>query len=265
MKAILTSDLHYGCAPTNANTLEKFFKTVRTAIETEGVDLLILAGDLASHKQRHFRNLLTLAKKYVDKIPIVVVRGNHDFWDDADDKDKDAGFRSYASINQAQIDFMKKVGVHHLEDGPLLIKDVLICGFDGWYNHVDPPTNDKYRMPQMHEGVSLMTYLSNRAWKMFDECLKLDTEGCRASVIVTHFNPYIFGKGYRSYVPDPKIDAAMSANPKFLDEMRGKFDVLCCGHTHAYKDEVDTKGNKPLRILNAGSDYNVPKYILFYV
>lgn len=268
MKIILTSDLHYGCAPNNANKLNKFFQKLANVVKDEKVDLVILAGDLASTRQRQFKKCLELANNLLP-CNIAVVRGNHDFWDGEDRKDPMSFQRTFSQIDSEQRAYMKSIGIHHLEEGPLIFEengeDILICGFDGWYGNSNPPTNDKYWMPQLHEGCPIMTYLSNRAWKTFDECLKLDTEKFRKSVIVTHFNPYIFGKGYKGYVPDPEVDALMSANPKFLDEIRGKFDVLCCGHTHAFKDEIDTKGSKPLRILNAGSDYNQPKYILFEV
>ena len=264
MKIILTSDLHYGCAPNNANKLNKFFQKLANTVKEEKVDLVILAGDLASTRQRQFKKCLELANTLLP-CNIAVVRGNHDLWDGEDRKDDRANCRTYAEMDNEQKAFMKTLGIHHLEEGPMEFDDVLICGFDGWYGNANPPTNDKYWMPQTHEGCPIMTYLSNRAWKYFDKCLELDTSKYRKSVIVTHFNPYIFGKGYRGYVPDPEIDFLMSANPKFLDEIRGKFDVLCCGHTHAFKDDIDESGDKPLRILNSGSDNNQPKYLLFEV
>lgn len=256
MKIMLTSDTHYGVDGKSANKQKKFWKKVGEAIEAEGVKLLILAGDMASTRQRHLLRTLELVNEHV-KCEIVVIRGNHDLWDGPDPKDKEAGKRSLNRLWELHRTWFKQHHIHHLEDGPIVIEDVIICGFDGWYGTANPPTNDKHWMPEFHEGCPVMPFLSNRAWKKFEECLDLDVSPYRKSIIVTHHNPYPYGK---SYAPDA-MD--MGANAQFLPEMREKFDVLCCGHTHQFKDYTDLTGDKPFHIYNCGSDYSDPKYIIF--
>lgn len=267
MKVMLTSDTHYGTQGNSASKQRKFWRKVGETIEKEGVKLLIMAGDMASHRQRHLLRTLELVNEYV-KCEIVLVRGNHDLWDGEDKKDKAAGTRSLNQIWELHRTWFKHFHIHHLEDGPLVIDDVLICGFDGWYATSNPATNDKHWMPELHEGCPIMPFLTNRAWKKFEECLDLDTSKYRKSILVTHHNPYPFSP-YKDYKPRPVKElleqgityTGHGANIRFLPEIAEKFDVLCCGHTHGYKNDT-TEG---IQIYNSGSDYNNPKFLIFEI
>lgn len=249
MKLILTSDTHYGMDGKTHGKHDRFWRNVAKTIEAEDVKALIWAGDLASNKQRNLTRTIEHAREHV-KVPILLVRGNHDFWDALDPYDDSAYRRHYAILDQQHKILFGKHGVVHLEDGPFVIDDVIFCGWDGWYGGT-PNTNDARNMFNDVEGCPMHVFMSNRAWRKFDEVMAVDVEKYRAAVAVSHFNPYCTDRKW----------ADMCANEKFYDMVKEKFDVFCCGHNHQGKDRVEDG----CRVLNSGSDYNDPKFILFEV
>lgn len=252
MKFALSSDIHYGFSGKMESKLRRELRKLRKNIKEQDIKALILAGDIASSRQRQFKRCLELIREYID-IDIVLVRGNHDFWDGEDPKSKE-DFRSLEKLMEWHKLVFKYNNIHHLEDNPLVIDDVLICGFDGWYASTNPNTNDINYIPKIVEGVPMaMPWLSRKAWRDFDKCLALDTKKYRKSIIVTHHNLTPFG--HWSGQDD------MGGNFKFLDEIKEKFDVLCYGHTHVFNDTIEDG----TRILNSGSDYGSPKFLIFEV
>lgn len=262
MKLLLTSDTHYGMDGKTHNKHMKFWKKVSKVIQEQDIKALIWAGDVASFRQRHLYRSLEQAREFVD-IPILLVRGNHDFWNGVDKKYPEMNPFTMDEIFIQHQEWFKKFNIHHLENGPYIIDDVVICGFDGWYAQVDPGTNDKKWMPMTIQGEAITSqYMVSKAWKDFDECLKIDTSKYRKSIIVTHHNPYpINGGSVKTCIEMGLNNYGHSGNFKFLLEMKEKFDILCCGHSHQYRND-DEEG---IQIYNCGSDYNKPKYLIFEV
>ena len=250
MNLILTSDTHYGMDGKTHSKHDKFWRKVAKSIVDNDVKCLVWAGDLSANKQRQLRRTIQHMREHV-KIPVVLVRGNHDFWDAWDPRDEGSGNRAWHLLEADHRQLFGEFNISHLEDGPVVIDDVIICGWDGWYGMSNPPTNDERFMFRDYRGAPMHVFLSNRAWKKFDEVLATDVDKYRAAVAVTHFNPY---------VTDWKW-ADMCANLKFYDLIKEKFDVFCCGHNHQFKDRVEDG----CRVLNSGSDYNNPKFLLFEV
>lgn len=249
MKLILTSDTHYGIDGKTHAAHEKFWRRMAKTIEKENVRALIWAGDLASTRQRNLARTIQHAREHV-KIPILLVRGNHDWWDGLDPHDDSAYRRQFSLLNQQHQVLFGKYDVVHLEDGPYVIDDVIFCGWDGWYG-APPQTNDARFMFNDVEGCPMHVFMSNRAWRKFDEVMLVDVEKYRAAVAVTHHNPYMEDLAYSD----------MCANLKFFEMIKEKFDVFCCGHSHKAKDRVEDE----CRVLNAGAEYNGPKFVLFEV
>jgi len=94
MKILYTSDLHYGFNDKTRDILIEFFKKVKD----ESPDIIILAGDIISHEQRQFPKILKLIRESNPDIPILAVRGNHDFWYSKKDL-YSTGVNSYASMD----------------------------------------------------------------------------------------------------------------------------------------------------------------------
>lgn len=262
IKLMLTSDTHYGMDGKTHSKHSKFWRKVAETIEKEDIKALIWAGDIASFRQRQFRRSLEMAAEHVS-IPILLVRGNHDYWNGYDPKEPKMHLKTMEQVMDQHQLWFKQNGIHHLENGPYVIEDVIICGFDGWYGSANPNTNDKKWMPITIYGEKITSqYLVSKAWKDFEKCLEIDTTPYRKSIIVTHHAPYPYDHSY--------VDTNMylglnyghhTANFRFLQEMKGKFDILCCGHSHKLRDDYD----EGIQIYNCGSDYNAPKAMVFEV
>lgn len=248
MKIALTSDIHYGF---NGKTDRIFKKFVKELALNKDIELLIVAGDLASSKQRNLETAFDILRNAIT-IPIVFVRGNHDFWAGFDKK-IDVQFTSLKQIYDYQNGIFKWYNIHHL-DTPFIYKDAQFCGFDGWYGSLYPQTNDEYWIPkESGYGPSSMQYLYHKNVKDFDNVKSIDTSKFNKNILITHINI----TPYKGMTKDPW----MMAGPKyFYDEIKNKFDVLCYGHTHLETDHFDKDGN--IYVYNSGSDYNKPKYII---
>jgi predicted phosphodiesterase len=249
VKAILTSDTHYGMDGKTHAKHDRFWRKVQDEIVSNDVKVLLWAGDLACNKQSQLARTIRHAREYVS-IPILLVRGNHDFWDAPSNKDEFSGRRSFQLLDAFHRDLFAQHGIHHLENNPKVIDDVLFCGWDGWYA-TPPLTNDADNMFRDVNGSPMHAFMSNRAWKAFEAVMDLDVEPYRAAVAVTHFNPYVVDRKWE----------AMCANLRFYDMVKEKFDVFCCGHNHQKKDRIEDG----CKVLNSGSQYNNPQFLTFEV
>lgn len=251
LKIALTTDLHYGFSSKTEAKLIKFLDKELPKAKKYGIDLFIVSGDLASTKQRQFEKCLALIRNKMDQhnidVPFALVRGNHDLWNDYDKKNKEwIKSKFLVDLYKKHEEWFVKYKVRHL-DNALIIKDTLICGFDGWYSTSDPKTNDADRIPKdVGNGHTTMNWLITKTWKDFDSVLELSkTAPVTKKILVTHHNLYLTKK----YGENPH-----NGITKFLPEVKANFDVLVCGHTHIVEDRIEDN----LRIINAGSDYNQP-------
>lgn len=166
-------------------------------------------------------------------MPILVVLGNHDFWD----------------INKKPIWETKKYifklfdtyDITYLPNNPVEEDIFNIYGFDGWYGSSNPPSNDLNFMCQLTEGINT------------HDCLKHESEiqiknlpnkkYIKEHIVVTHFD---------------FTDHPMSADKKWLGGLDVKADILCVGHSHKAKENY----RGMMKIINPGSDYDKPKYVV---
>lgn len=243
-KIALTSDLHYGCTGNSANKIQKMFNR----LNNQDFDVLILAGDLASHTQYHYKRCLETARQCIPDKPILTVRGNHDLWDGLHKKDKKSQRRMLYQIYEEHEQLYRDNDIQHL-DTPFKLDDVTIFGFDGWYHKPDPKTNDSHWMPLMHESCRTLTYLSNNSFKDFDRVLdQYDKQKNDINVLVSHF-PSIAIKNDRH---------EFNASPRFLPEIKERFDIVCYGHSHKFMN-ITEDGT---RFCNSGSDYGKPSAMI---
>ena len=102
---------------------EAFIKS----LDPKGVDLLVLAGDIAKMSVGFYR-VLSMFRKQFD-CPIVYVHGNHDFWGS-----------SRAEVLQATRDSVSHLrGVHWLDCESVEIEGHRILGAPLWYGRSRPP------------------------------------------------------------------------------------------------------------------------------
>ncbi len=232
MKALLTSDLHYGF---NDKTESKITKAIRRLPPS---DIMLIAGDLISNKQSQLEPLLNKLRHYHPDQKIGIVFGNHDYWSDEG--------MDFPEIFDHHETICKKHDVTILSEEPLVIDDVVIFGMDGWYGNPAPGTNDWRRMP-LHTptGECAHRFMFNRAFKQFHKILdNVKKSTARKKILVTHFD--ITSNHGNPFIADAAIDA---------------FDYLLMGHTHQELKAV-CEGKW---LHNAGSDYNQPKYQMIEV
>lgn len=239
MRVLLISDTHRGFSPSTAKIHMRWADEVLSKLE---YDVLILAGDLSSHKQRQFYSSLKFFRKVAgpDR-DILLVRGNHDFWD--------GDIKNFDAMLARHTDWFQEFRITHLQSSWSYVKDdVAFVGWDGWYWQLPSNSNDTRWIPS--GGIQL---LDQQAPKSFENSLRIAEELSQTYdkiVGVTHF-PCLRGLG----------DMRYGGNPHYGEIILPYLDVLCMGHSHQRVD-LEIQGT---RLYNCGSDYEKPNHILFEV
>jgi len=248
LKILHTSDTHYGFDHNTAEILGRFFEHISKL----DIDIITIAGDLISNKTSQLRKFCKLIRDRIDK-PILVVHGNHDFWNtDKDDRYKSPQHRDIESRILYSIETLKEFNMNYLRT-PYQKDNVRFYGFDGWYSNTNPPSNDEMWMPKSPSGLPIHQYMSNRAFNHLYEILDdVENYNNTINICVTHFQPYLEIEGTWE---------SMSANPRYLEVLKDKFKYLLTGHTHK-ELECNYHG---MKIINSGSNYNKPKYRIIEV
>ena len=187
MKILLISDIHWGFSHNTARIWTKYVRKIAD------FDVLVIAGDLASHRPEQFARGLRFFRAFAGDKPILMVRGNHDLWggsrgleDEHDAALLASGVRSLddsrigASLastllfcnpdeSPCAVDRISLSGstvAMGSKRGPVVVDDVLFCGFDGWYAK-EPTPNDSMRINYQTLGFSSFAefsqYLNRRA------------------------------------------------------------------------------------------------------
>jgi predicted phosphodiesterase len=259
MKILKTSDTHYGHSNNTHKIHQKFLDNIKKEITFNDVRLIIHAGDWSSSHQDQFERTLNMWRTTLGDIPIVTSRGNHELWDQRKKKyDRLTGEMSYRRqlpwevMDELHKEWFKEYNIHHLESqGVFEIDDIGVFGFDGWYYRFDAPTNDGGMIVPYVGGDTSLIYHSHRAYKALDKILAEDMDKYRKTICVTHFPPFCKEPQWQAY----------NANPSFLEPIKEKFDVLCVGHSHRYRNDIEDGTH----IINAGSGYDRPQYVVFEV
>ncbi len=221
MNFVHLTDLHFGSNKKAERILRKFFDDTVSKLS---FDCLIVTGDLGTIAQRQLKTACrNLREAFPDK-PIAVIFGNHDYWEKQ--KGIKHRFRHWPNMLAAQDKILEAYNIHHVNrKGPLIVGDVRISGYDGWYKRLDPPTNDGHWMPEyigeypMHQAMSL------KAHKDLYQILDMPDDEFKKykNICLTHFSFEGLGGGHSDY----------SQNGKHLEFLVNKgFDVICYGHSH---------------------------------
>ena len=250
MRIAITTDTHFGFSKNTLSIHETFFKK----LAMEKFDVFVHSGDISSNKQKHLFKSLRMMRDILKDVPILFILGNHDLWD----KRFPRNYVSYNEMRRKQRSLFKELGVHYLQDEPFYIDGVKFYGYDGWYK-TNPPSNDFLWMHRMMKGVPSNIYLRKRSYDSLDRIL-LDSELDKKNnpgiklVCVTHHN---LSSNYRDGC------SSMSGDPKHLEFLSENFDLIINGHTHSEEDRLFIgKELHKCRVLNAGSCYDNPKYMI---
>lgn len=254
MKILHLSDIHMNHSHNSLKIWEKF---IVNKLKKKNFDSIVIAGDIASLKQKDINTFFQLLRSYFPYIKVYWVKGNHDFYDKKSwfSKSYSMDERIRKSITrkwtyEKMIDFHKELSIKynliHL-DGSFkeLSKNVVIFGFDGWYGY-NPQTKDSLMMPySLKDHKILRDKAHNDLNNIFDSLEKHYKDKNITKICVTHFPSYSFQSEYRD----------MIANENYLKFISEEFNYLLLGHSHQDEDWVF----KDCRIINTGSDYDKPQ------
>lgn len=264
MKIAVTTDTHLGVSHNTTKIHEKFLKKLMA----ESFDILVHTGDIASHKQKQLYRSLFMFREALGDIPMLIVLGNHDLWDLEAWNQKNSRFNrrtSYEQMRVQQREWFEELNIHYLQDEDYIFGDeVIFYGYDGWYKHLPPPSNDKNWMPPFAKSCPIDQYLSYRANKTLDVILSSVEAMKKAkphlkSVCATHHSLTPYRGGFDT----------MSGDLRHLDFLSKDFDLVLNGHSHQEVDEIHKycEGNtvQSCRVVNVGSDYDKPKYLILEI
>jgi predicted phosphodiesterase len=248
MRFALTSDLHRGYSTRTSRIHQKFFDT----LSRESFDVLLLAGDLGTARIEHFQGLLRAVREALPDHVILAVRGNHDLWDRRKRYYFLGGaYRNLSQLLAYQEHLFEKYRIQHLESQSFVRDGVFVTGWDGWYSDLNPPTNDELHLPSSVEGIPVHAWLNRRAHTMFDRVLQeLDAHPTYRRIVVTHMPCFAH-----------ETTESLCANPRYIDFLQGRCEVLCVGHEHRHRNML--LGG--IQIYESGSGYDHPRYMIFEI
>lgn len=242
MNILLLSDTHFGRSNKTYKIWEKYWKKHIAPLD---FDLIIVAGDLASDRLRHFGVACRFFRLHAPGKKIVAIRGNHDLWE-----------KEIGSL-EIMLDETKKLAeisdIHLLQDhGTLELDECTLVGWDGWYKENPVKWSNDFNHIPRHtpDGSELHDYLHRRAYQAFNGYVYDEIFAGRGKpiILVTHM-PCLPGLGIPTY----------NADARWGEQYVGHVFAMCFGHTHQYANA----GARGTRVFNVGSDYDKPGYILF--
>lgn len=268
-KFIKVTDTHYGHSNNTHKIHEKFLNLMAHEIQKQKIDAVIHSGDWISHNQHQLPRTWKMFRRILNDIPILAVRGNHDLWN-YDQFQKGAAGRYakpyFSNINElynAHSDWASDCNITLLEVSPVVIKDCVVFGFDGWYGQRGTTNDPDYMHRIVESGAPIDQWLSYRAYKDMQQSIDWANSPeyqDKKKVLVTHMPP-----GDMRLGSNMRID--MAASPSIMPFITETFDVCCFGHTH-FPLDIEIDG---CRFINAGTDYeknhgyNYPLYKIFEV
>lgn len=251
MKILQLNDTHKGFSRNTDKIHQKFFQSLKK----EDFDVIIHCGDMIATQQRNvsktFKQLRDLAK---DK-PVLVVRGNHDYWQDVKSKKPEHGWMSFEEILDSHKKYAKDYNITLLDEGETYYDDeVFVGGFTTWYASSLPVTNDCHWMNSWTQnGDSVALFLSNRQHSQLSELSTLLTQHLgKTRVVVSHMP--VFGKDW-----EQKFSASYSCQMV----LRYECEYYLCGHSHKLHTGEELIGG--VKVFQTGSDYDQPRFLVIDV
>jgi len=252
-KFIKVTDTHYGHSHNTHKIHEKFLHQIKILIDSEKIDALIHPGDWISHNQHQLSRTWQMFREALGDIPILTVRGNHDFWNydqfqkGINGKYAKPYFSNIYEMYSAHSEWASEHKITLLEDSPVTIDNCVVFGFDGWYGQRGATNDPSYMHRVVESGAPVDQWLGYKAYKDFQK--NLDWANSpeykdKKKILITHMPPGDLRLG-----ENMRID--MAANPSIMPFIAESFDFCCFGHTHYPVDvEIDS-----CRFINSGTNY----------
>jgi hypothetical protein len=277
-----TADLHYGIDPSVSRHIEAF---IERAIAPAGLDVLILAGDLAESAGlsytdvgRHHQRLLTMVRNAAG-CPVAFCAGNHDIWS------TDPWLDSLTIYQQVLPEAAARTGTTYLDAGNLAVGSVLIAGCYGHYDYSlrtpdlsfnGQKVGDEHYRAQRPPGTTDVVWMDalNIHWEWDDPqaCAWICDAGRRRVgaglatrpdlVLVSHTVPRAEANGHtRSGRPVSQFLNAFSGTLRLEEILRNATAragrvLSISGHTHKRVPLIAIDG---VEYLNVGGNYGAPR------
>jgi predicted phosphodiesterase len=259
MKILLTSDTHYGFTPTQTTLiLNKFVKSIKK----EQPDVILHAGDWGSSKFKHVEGCVKLFRRELPNIPIVGTSGNHDFW---------TGDKPLFLLPDI-VSLVDALFATYKIESYFAAGNVEIFAYNSWYRTNCPPSNDVQWMPALtqkdaeednvydwipmigNKSRNIHQYLIEKSYlQCIAVCEKLKQSKAKHKIVVTHF------EAMGDYRGDTRWDGMKGSIVEYEMLMEAGATIICYGHSHQLHNYINEQG---VKILNCGSDYNKPKFLV---
>lgn len=240
MKIVITGDTHSGFSDQTPQILEAFWKRVAE----EHPVWILHAGDWATSHPRETAEGMHQAARICLESTIITVTGNHDYWNDerpTNAIESHIGFREHCEMAH-----IRHIPPQLSIDAALPARGLTIVGGHAWYNHPNPPTKDRMYMNAYTDGMDTFEWL-RRGWQ--NQFLHVQQfvhdNSSNYKIFLTHF------PGGEPWGQDPHM----------MEMMAEECDLIVRGHSHKAEDFMWGK----CRVVNAGSDYDDPKYLVVEV
>jgi len=238
MKTLILTDLHRGFNKKTAQIHEAAFNAI---LSQHKIELVIVSGDLGTSSLKDVANCFKFLRKKFGSIKILVVLGNHDFWD--------SEIKSLHQKFEKIQNYADEYDIHLLENKPFETDQSIFLGYNGWYGSLEKNTKDALYMKHMFvDNLPMDLYLQKRADEAVNFILDYEKDPNKKVIIVTHF----------PIVEELFDNPSLSGNPRHGEALLPIADVIIYGHSHL---KVYEKIGKTL-IINTGSDYNDVQYII---
>jgi predicted phosphodiesterase len=258
MKIGVITDTHWRYSNLN----DELVKQKILELKENNIEVLIHSGDIGSHDPIHTKQFCVVLRNIFPTIPIGMVNGNHSYWCVEDN------FTHVQDIEKYYIDIFNELDIIYLQSEAMEFETekgiVHVSGFNGWYSS-DPSTNDRYRIPNYYVPGEGRDWLKDQETIGFTQamanCTEAKSRGA-TTVLVTHF-------GFTEDMKDKDWKAIESRMMNFgIHEYFGAnlvyenyldcVDYLVVGHSHQEYTGVAKNGNT--QVINAGGDYELPKF-----
>ena len=126
-KIAILADIHY-CH----NYKKAILDNIEKQLSHEKPQYLIIAGDILDKSNYEYQELIEFFKRISEKITIIAILGNHDFYYQKNKKEK------ICQLNEKFIKSLKNIkNTYLLRDEKIIINNICFYGFDLSYNHYE--------------------------------------------------------------------------------------------------------------------------------
>ncbi len=255
MRFAVTTDTHY-CKDFHILIVDMLKK-----IKEYSPDVLLHSGDVGSTNWYEQKLFWEIARDILgEKIVMITVRGNHDWWDRYYNIDpvslgikRPKEFKEIIEIHQKEI--YDVYNIKHASEN-FSFGNIHISGFDGWYQDANVPlrkTRDGSLIPRY--------YVDSNEWfnhnvKGFGNSINYLNSKDGTKILITHHG-FTECSIFDWKNLDSRVEDYFGNNLKFEDFI-DNVDYLFYGHTHVEMDAVSKNGHT--KIINVGSDYYYPRF-----